>query len=166
MPQISAAELKSLRAASERLEQLHKILPPIIAEGFVRRLNELPATPQPAFAWHGLSNAELRECEAPGATYEKLRRSFAGLQCWNAGQAPMKRCYPTPHLLSRIANCNMQIARQWAGESLVAYELHGYALDLAPDLAQEAERDEHNALIAGELGARIESLVSWPAEYE
>lgn len=163
---IAISALQALQADSERLKQLEGILPDIIKEGYLKRLQELPTEALPAFAWRGLSNAELREHDGPGADYEKLRRSFAGLQRLNAQRAPEEAIYPTCSFLGKIAGADTTTAQRWAKEPLIEYELSGYIEALAPSLRLECEQIEHNVLLGSQLGESLESLVQWPAEYD
>lgn len=160
-------ELARLQRESRELALLKSILPEIIREGALSQLHQHPADADalPVLSWQAVSNVELAEDTSEASAYERLRRSFLGIQQYNASVAPMDVLYPNEKALSELANTESVITRRWLQSPYIRDEIARYSEPLRPGCVTFDEKIAHNRKVLTGVTGRLKALVKWPDAY-
>lgn len=146
------------------LEFLKRILPDIISKGAIAHLREQPWQAKTGLSWEAMSNVELEAERDEAASFEKLRRSMAGLQAYNQGVSKDKMLYPEAKLLEAVSGADSAHTARWLREPYVASELSFYGEFLAPGVNPEAWLTHNQGIINHEKSG-YRKLIQWPAAY-
>lgn len=163
---VTPERLAELEQSERELIFLKGILPEIIAKGAIATLHERPLSAESSLSWHSLSNAELKDDRSEASSYEKLRRSFLGIQAYNASVPPQQALYPTVGNLAKLSAVDTTYAQRWAEGALIASEMGAYCDPLAPGYNSADERERHNSEVLRNTKGGIVAVVRWPAEYD